>query len=116
MFVSSLILGLIWCVWHIPLFFIIDTWQQSFILKDPLLVIYFFVGLLINSFILTWIFYKNNRSILSAIIYHFIVNLFGNIFDYQTVESKMIELCLLSITVMVIIYLDRDFFLSKKYY
>ncbi len=113
-FISSLILGSIWCVWHIPLFFIKGSWQQSYLLTEPLLIIYFFTGIVLNTFIMTWIFYRNNRSILSAILYHFIVNLSGNFFDSQTALSKLIELGLLLLSVILIILLNKDFFFKKR--
>ncbi|HUL90136.1 MAG TPA: type II CAAX endopeptidase family protein [Pseudolabrys sp.] len=72
--VSSLILGAIWTLWHLPLFFIKDTlfyihgawspWFWQFMME----VIPFTV-------IFTWIFNNTRRSTLAAILFHFIANL-----------------------------------------
>ena len=71
--VSSLILGAIWALWHLPLFFIKDTivyshgawspWFWQFLMKViPITVIF------------TWIFNNTRRSTLAAILLHFMTN------------------------------------------
>lgn len=71
---SSLILGAIWSLWHLPLFFIKDTlfynqgaWSAWF---------WLFVVLVIpTAVIYTWIFNNTRRSTLAAILFHFMANL-----------------------------------------
>ncbi len=70
---SSLILGAIWSIWHLPLFFIKDTlffsqgaWSAWF---------WLFVVLVIpTAVIYTWIFNNTRRSTLAAILFHFMSN------------------------------------------
>jgi uncharacterized protein len=71
---SSLILGVIWAIWHVPLFFMQGSrhetegaWSMWFWL--------FIVGVVATSVIFTWIFNNTRRSILGAIIFHFVANL-----------------------------------------
>jgi CAAX protease family protein len=72
--VSSLILGTIWALWHLPLFFIKDmihfthgVWSAWFW--------QFMVGVVPMAVILTWIFNNTRRSTLAAILFHFMANL-----------------------------------------
>jgi membrane protease YdiL (CAAX protease family) len=88
--VSSLILGAIWAIWHVPLFFIKDTlfynqgiWSLWFWL--------FVVEVIPTAVIYTWIFNNTRRSTLAAILFHFMSNVtaeFANVTDltnmYQT--------------------------------
>jgi membrane protease YdiL (CAAX protease family) len=61
--ISSLILSIIWFLWHLPLFFIRGTNQYG----CSLLI--FYLGVLGNTFILTWI-YNKTGSLLVCITFH----------------------------------------------
>ncbi len=61
--ISSLILSVIWFLWHLPLFFIKGTNQYGCIL------LIFYLGVLGNTFILTWI-YNKTESLLICIAFH----------------------------------------------
>jgi len=66
-------LGVIWAVWHLPLYFMTDGWhaQMGFKLAGFWTFILFNVAL---SMIMTWVYYKTDRSILSGMLLHFAVN------------------------------------------
>ena len=77
---SSLIVGLIWALWHLPLFFIESSWQA---LEVGLLGSRFWLymlNILLDSFVYTWIYNHTGRSILAAVLFHFSVNAFGEAF------------------------------------
>ncbi len=75
---GSLILGLIWAVWHLPLYFMSATWhsQMGFQLAGFWAFTAENVGL---AMIMTWVYRSTNRSILSAICLHFAVNFLANL-------------------------------------
>jgi membrane protease YdiL (CAAX protease family) len=77
---STLVVGLVWALWHLPLFFIDSSWQA---LQVGLLTgrfwLYMF-NILLDSFVYTWIYNSNSRSILAAVLFHFSVNAFGEAF------------------------------------
>jgi membrane protease YdiL (CAAX protease family) len=72
--ISSLILGVIWSVWHLPLFFIIGTTQNLLLRYLPLASILFFVMVICLSITFTWIYNNTERSVLGAILLHTIWN------------------------------------------
>lgn len=75
---GSIILGIIWGVWHFPLFFMPATWhgQMGFQFAGFWTFIIMNVGL---ALIMTWVYLKTNRSILSAILLHFASNFTANL-------------------------------------
>jgi len=68
--VSSLILGLIWAVWHLPLWFV-DTPQasMSFWLFSTYLVF--------STVVMTWAYNNSEGSLVLAVLFHLFAN-FGN--------------------------------------
>lgn len=76
---SSVVLGLAWALWHLPLFFIEGTYQAEL----GLFTVDFYLFLLMMipmSVLITWIYTNNSRSTLSAILFHFAINLTGEVF------------------------------------
>ena len=71
---SSLILGVLWALWHLPLFFIRDTYHYSQGAWSAWFWL-FMVQVVSMAIILTWIFNNTRRSTLAAILFHFMANL-----------------------------------------
>ena len=72
-FTASLILGVIWGVWHLPSFFVGGMEQNG--MSIPL----FLVNALFLSIFVTWIFLHTGGSVLIAILIHFTVNVCATI-------------------------------------
>ena len=66
--VASLILGAIWGVWHLPAFFLSGLPQTN--LAIPV----FLFGALCLSILATWIYLHTGGSVLSMVLFHFMVN------------------------------------------
>ena len=65
---SSLIVGVIWGLWHLPLFMMVGTSQHE--LGVPF--IGFLVGFMANSILYTWLYNNTKQSIWSAILLHWL--------------------------------------------
>ena len=74
--VSSLIVGVIWAIWHLPLFFITGTTQNILLQNFSLASILFFFMVVGLSITMTWVYNNTERSILGAILLHAIWNTF----------------------------------------
>jgi uncharacterized protein len=72
--VSSLILGPIWAVWHVPLFFMHGSRHQSEGVLSPWFWL-FLAGVVPTAVVFTWIFNNSRRSTLAAILFHFVANI-----------------------------------------
>lgn len=69
---ASLILGVIWGVWHLPAFFLSGLPQAQFSL--PL----FLVGTVVLSVVAAWILVRSGGSVLLTIMFHLSVNFSGS--------------------------------------
>jgi len=70
---ASFLLGILWAVWHLPLFFIPGTAQFQY--GTPVLeFVIFTAGVMGMTFIFTWLYLRTSRSVWSAIFYHFTYN------------------------------------------
>lgn len=77
---SSLMVGAVWALWHMPLFFIEGTWQAEHLGFGTLLFWLWMMAVVIESILYTWITNNTGRSILVAILFHFVGNGFGQLF------------------------------------
>jgi membrane protease YdiL (CAAX protease family) len=66
--ISSLIIGLVWALWHLPLFLMVGTSQHEFGLP----FIGFLVGFMANSVFYTWLYNNTKQSLWSAILFHWL--------------------------------------------
>jgi membrane protease YdiL (CAAX protease family) len=66
--ISSLIIGLVWALWHLPLFLIMGTSQHELGLP----FIGFLVAFMANSILYTWLYNNTKQSLWSAILFHWL--------------------------------------------
>ena len=76
--VSSLILGVVWSLWHLPLFFIEGSYQQGLGI-GTLAFWMFFLGIVPLTVTFTWIYNNTHRSTLAVILLHSMVNFSGEL-------------------------------------
>ena len=77
---ASLVVGSVWMLWHLPLFFIEGTWQAEHLGFGTTLFGLWAMGVIIESVLYTWIYNNTQRSIFAAILFHFVGNAFGQLF------------------------------------
>jgi membrane protease YdiL (CAAX protease family) len=77
--VSSLILGVVWALWHLPLFFIKDTYQYNLGAGSPAFWL-FMISVVPLTVVFSWIFNNTRRSTLAVILFHSMVNFTGELF------------------------------------
>lgn len=70
---SSLVLGAVWALWHLPLFFFPGMIHRTEGVGSPWFW-QFMAGVVPMAVILTWIFNNTRRSTLAAILFHFACN------------------------------------------
>ena len=96
--VSSIVLGIIWAVWHLPLWFLAGSSQQgtSFWL--------FLANLVLTSILYTWLNNNARGSILVAVVFHAIGNTVAQMFPEPTVNLFYWIVLVLVVILVVAIY------------
>lgn len=84
-FVCSIILGFLWAVWHLPLFFIEGTIQNTLATQSfaAIFVGYTFYTLML-SVLITVIYIRTGGSILSVLLFHAMANFSHGLFTVIT--------------------------------
>jgi uncharacterized protein len=112
---SSLILGVVWSLWHIPMFLIEGTYQAS-LGVGTLEFWLFMIGIVPLSFAFAWIYNNTQRSILAVILLHSMVNFTGEILTL-TKRADTISIALWIVTAVGIAILwGRNKFNVKPQY
>lgn len=94
---ATLIVGCVWSIWHIPMWFVVGSHQQK------LIFIPFAISCIATSFIMTPLFYKT-RSIWLCILLHAIDNACSYVF-YVSVDRNLITSIFTLITAIVLFYI-----------
>ncbi len=79
---ASLILGAAWTLWHLPLFLIEGSYQHGLGVGTQQFWLYM-LDKVPQSILMTWIYNNNRRSTATAVLFHFMVNFVGELFDFS---------------------------------
>ena len=108
-FEATAIFGVLWSLWHLPMFFIPESYQAELLQEDFILVINFFVSIIPLAFIISWFCKKTSGSILGAILIHSVVNLSQEFFLVSP-YTKCIQTLILIVIAAIFIIVDRNVF------
>lgn len=113
-FIESILFGIIWSCWHIPLFFIQGSYHAGLRELGLGYVLNFLVGVIPLGFLTTWVYVKNNRSMLACIVFHFFVNFFQEKIA-MTPQTKCVQTAVLVVAAAIIVLTNRDLFFEKRH-
>ncbi len=97
---SSLILGVLWSLWHLPIFFIPGTYQSSLGVGSLAFWTYM-ISVIPLTVLFTWIFNNTSSSTLSAILFHIVIDTTAELFSIT--ERAYIYFIILMIAASLII-------------
>lgn len=103
--VSSIVLGLIWALWHIQAFFIpgLPLYQRNFLEYVP--------GIILASIVYTWIFNNTKGSVLAAALIHTAMN--TSVVPIQSSLWYYYGILLLAVILVVIIFGPKNLVRQK---
>jgi membrane protease YdiL (CAAX protease family) len=114
-FKSSIILGIIWSLWHAPMFFMRGSLQSEVF---PLGSVRFWLamgpGILAETVIMTWIYNNTQRSTLSAILFHFMMNFTGEFLRLPG-DFKNFQFIWLTVIAILIVFIWRPTRLTRQH-
>ncbi len=104
-FTATLIVGTLWALWHVPLFF----WADNPMSHYPFGV--WFVSTVANAFVYTWLFNSTGGSVTAVAVYHVANNTYGPIIGSGSVLSNGIVNVVVAavvVTVFGVSHLSRN--------
>ena len=111
LFLTSVSFGIIWACWHIPLFFIRGLYHNT-LLSSWLFTANFFVSVIAMAFLLNWVFYRNNRSVLACFLFHLSANVSLSFIPAEQV-TRCIVTVLLLLCAAATVLIDRELSFAK---
>lgn len=112
-FKASLIFGFIWSSWHIPLFWAEGTYHYGLKEMGILYVMNFLISAIPMTFIQTWVYVKNNRSMFATIIFHMFLNFMQEKIA-MTPETKCIETIFITIAAIIVVMTNKKMFFETN--
>ncbi|MBD3346435.1 MAG: CPBP family intramembrane metalloprotease [Chitinivibrionales bacterium] len=114
-FTASVIFGMVWSFWHFPLLFVKGSYQYEIFHQNPLYALNFFVSIIPLGVIISWVCIKNGKSILAAVLFHFIINMSQEVSAISP-ATKCIQTGVLTMIAVALIMVDRELFFSRKHF
>lgn len=112
LFTTSVVFALYWGIWHFPLSTIKDYYHSNLIESGLIYSLSFFISIIPFVLIMNWLYYKTDRNILIAIIFHITAGYFNEIFQTHPM-SKVIQTVLLLVFSIYLVLKEKDFFFKK---
>lgn len=100
--VASLIIGVVWSLWHLPLYFIDGTYQAEQVGLFTTRFWLFMGGTLLEPVLYTWIFVHTGGSTLAAVLFHFSGNATGELVELSP-RAEVVSFVILVVAVIVVI-------------
>ncbi|UHA73073.1 CPBP family intramembrane glutamic endopeptidase [Paenibacillus sp. 481] len=72
---ASLIIGVVWSLWHLPLFYIVGTNQH----EHQQLFFTFMISITSSCFIYTYIYIKTNQNLFAVVLFHWAYTFFSDV-------------------------------------
>jgi membrane protease YdiL (CAAX protease family) len=94
---ASIILGLIWIIWHIPAFFYHETYTGM----SPFLLIGMSIGILLGSVMLTWLYNSTGGSIFFVAVWHGLFDFFSASQSNGPWVAPVISFCIIFLAIRI---------------
>jgi len=98
--VSSLIVGVLWSLWHLPLTMIKGTYQHGLGFWAPEFFLFFFM-MIPNSLLYGWLLKYTNQNVSSSVLYHILMNITGEVFGF-TGKSDMVRTIVITLLAIIL--------------
>ena len=113
-FTESIIFGFVWSLWHLPLFWIQGTYHYGLRELGVLYMLNFLFSVIPLGYLTTWVYVKNNRSMLACIIFHLFVNTMQEKIA-MTPQTKCVETLVVTVVAIVIVLANKEMFFEKNH-
>lgn len=94
--IATLVVGVLWGIWHLPLFFWIGNPMSAY----PFLP--WFIGTVAGATIYTWLYNSTQGSLLVVTLFHVALNTFGAIVSGVSIEALAILYCFVALALVIV--------------
>ncbi|WP_167336754.1 type II CAAX prenyl endopeptidase Rce1 family protein [Chania multitudinisentens] len=108
----SLVFSGLWALWHLPLFFIHGTYQNQLWQTGGIYVANFFISMFPATVIANWFYYRCQRSIPAAVLFHFTLVMAAELLQIEPL-TKCIWTAVLLLVAALLIAIEQDFFCKE---
>lgn len=115
LFKTSMLFAAYWAVWHFPLAGIKGYYHANVVHEGWLYSLNFIVSIFPFVILMNWLYYKTNRNVLVAIVFHITAGYFNEIFSTHP-DSKCIQTLLLLALSVIIVLKDRQLFFNRAHF
>jgi membrane protease YdiL (CAAX protease family) len=113
-FTASVIFSILWSLWHFPLIFVNGSYQYEVLQENIWYATNFFVSIIPMGIIVSWFCIKNRKSILAAVVFHFLINISQEMMNI-TQTTKCVQTFVLTAFVAIIVFMEKDLFFSREH-
>lgn len=113
-FKESIIFGIVWALWHLPLFWIEGSYHYGLRQLGVPYMLNFFISVIALGYLTTWVYVKNHRSMLACIIFHLFVNFMQEKIA-MTPQTKCVETFVIIAAASLIVLTNRPLFFGKEH-
>ncbi len=110
-FTASFLFGILWCLWHAPLFFVKNYYMNLLWQTGWVYVLNYFASVIAGGFLINWLWFINRGCILTAVLVHASANLQGIFLMGNT--AKCIETLLLIAVMSFVVLRNNELFFGK---
>jgi membrane protease YdiL (CAAX protease family) len=96
---ATLILGIMWALWHLPIFFYLESYRRLGLGMFPM----FALGLVAGAVILTWLFNSTGGSILMVALWHAMFNAVTATQATDVTMQTVMSIAIMVIAVFIVI-------------
>jgi len=100
--VAMVLFGVLWSLWHLPLILVEGSYQHGLVAESPLYALNFFVSIVPMGVIISWVCLRHGKSVLAAILFHFVINLSQEALDISQ-ATKCAQTVVLTAVALVVL-------------
>ena len=113
-FRASIILGMLWSVWLLPLLLVTGSHPHGLMLQSPWLAVNFYLGIVPISFLISWVYVKNGNSLIAAVLFHGALIICGEALSL-TPLARVIQNVVMAVVATGVVLTDRELFFHTEH-
>lgn len=111
LFTTSMVFGVIWVLWHLPLAFITGSSQAQTAGGGWLLTLNFALSMIPFVLLMNWIYYRSGRNITVSVLFHLAANLITQVLATHP-DTEVIATGVLLVVTGLVLWRERALFFT----